>query len=195
MGFGYAVEMGGFHQIKNALTVIESVKILAGKGYNITESDLRFGLRAQIPGRIQILSRKPLVISDGGHNPEGVKALAEALETLGCKKRAVIGMLGDKDSDSAAEYIAAAAEKFICVDGFCPAARPKEELAFLLRRHGAQAEASPFSAEETVRRELETLAEDEALVICGSLYLAAIFADGAGANDLNEKRRENHVGN
>jgi dihydrofolate synthase/folylpolyglutamate synthase len=175
-GERFETAMGGYHQIKNAMTVIEAAELLRGQGYAVTKAALDEGLQAQIPGRIQILSRKPLVIVDGGHNPDGVKALADALGTLDCKKRIVIGMLGDKDSDSAAEYIAKSAERFVCVDGFCPAARPRGELAELLRSHGANAFASDFSAEETVKRELETLEGDEALVISGSLYLAAEFA-------------------
>lgn len=177
-GESYAVRMGGFHQIKNALTVIESAEILRKSGYNITKSALDKGLTAQIPGRIQVLSHEPPVIVDGGHNPDGVKALADALDTLNCKKRVVIGMLGDKDSDSAAEYIAKAADSFICVDGFYPNSRPREELAFLLRSHGANAEVSDLSAEDTVKRELAKMPAGEALVISGSLFLAAVFADG-----------------
>ena len=128
-GGQYETHMGGYHQIKNALTVIEVINALRGEGYDIPEAALKSGLLAQVPARVQILSREPLVILDGGHNPEGVKALANALAALDCPKRAVIGMLGDKDSETAAEQIAQAAESFICVDGYCPRAREKGELA------------------------------------------------------------------
>jgi dihydrofolate synthase/folylpolyglutamate synthase len=177
-GEKYATAMGGYHQIKNALTVIETAGLLRAQGYGIPQNALAEGLKAQIPGRIQVLSENPLVIVDGGHNPDGVKALADALGTLGCKKRVVIGMLGDKDSDSAAGYIAKAADGFVCVDGFYPNARPRNQLAELLKSHGANAVESPISAEETVKRELKTLEADETLIISGSLFLAAKFADG-----------------
>lgn len=182
-GDSYAVSMGGYHQIKNALTVIESVEILRKTGYNITRAALDEGLRAKIPGRLQIVSEKPLIIIDGGHNPEAVKALADALDGIDCKKCAVIGMLSDKDSDTAARYIVRSADEFICVDGFYPNARPKEELAGLLRSYGAASEASELSAEETIRRKIRSVPDGEALVICGSLFLAS-----AANAVINEKR-------
>jgi dihydrofolate synthase/folylpolyglutamate synthase len=165
--------MGGRHQIKNALTVIEGIKLLREKGFDIAKQAVDTGLNAQISGRIQVISRKPLVIVDGGHNPDGVKALAEALATLDCKKKIVIGMLGDKDSEAAAEYIAKSAERFICVDVFYARARDKKQLAEILRKHGANAEISEYGATETVEREIETLKENEALIVSGSLYLAS----------------------
>ena len=87
-------------------------------------------------------------------------------------------MLGDKDSAAAAALIAKSCERFVCVDGFAPNARPAEELAALLRESGAEALPSELSPEETVVRELEALPAGEALVICGSLYLASLFAGG-----------------
>lgn len=175
---GLTLRMGGRHQIYNAAAVTEAVSVLRGRGYDIPESALRRGLEAQIPARVQILSREPLIILDGGHNPEGVAALSAVLSGERRKKCAVIGMLSDKDSSEAARLIAKAADRFVCVDGFAPNARDACELAEILTAAGAPAEGSAFSAEETVRREIRKLKSGEALVICGSLYLAALFADG-----------------
>ena len=177
-GRRYAVSMGGAHQLINACTVIETLGVLRGRGLDIPEAAVDEGLKAVIPARLQILSREPLIIVDGGHNPQGMGALAAALGTLPCRKRAVIGMLSDKDSAEAAKLTADSAEHFVCVDGFAPNARPAGELAEILRGCGAEAEASELPPEETVKRELENLPDGEALVICGSLYLASLFAGG-----------------
>lgn len=185
-GEDYAVSMGGYHQIKNALTVIECAEILRREGYNITKDALQKGLSAQIPARLQTVSRKPFVIIDGGHNPEAVTALAQALGTLECKKRVVMGILADKDADSAAERLAGAADSFICVDGFYPNSLDAERLAEKLRSHGANARASDLSAEETVKKELRLLPEGDALVISGSLFLASLFADGKFIKEVTE---------
>jgi dihydrofolate synthase/folylpolyglutamate synthase len=184
-GHTYNVSMGGAHQLTNACTALETLGVLRRAGFEIPAAAVAEGLRAVIPARLQILSREPLVIVDGGHNPQGVAALAAALDTLPCRKRAVIGMLGDKDSAAAAGLIAGSCERFVCVDGFAPNARPAGELAEILRENGAAAVGSELSAEETVRRELEDLPEREALVICGSLYLAALFAED---KEIKDKR-------
>lgn len=177
-GEDYSVSMGGAHQITNALTVIETLEILKAKGFDrLGINAVSSGLSAAIPARVQTLSKQPLVILDGAHNPDGINALAAALNSISCKKRAVIGMLGDKDSETAARFIAGCADRFVCVDDFYPAAKKADELAALLRSCGANAYPSPLGSVETVKREFLSLEENEALVICGSLYLAALFTD------------------
>ena len=177
-GVRYKVAMGGAHQIVNACTVLETLNVLKGRGFEISEAAVREGLRAVIPARVQLLSREPAVILDGGHNPDGIKALAAALGTIDCPKRAVIGMLSDKDSASAVRELVGCAESFVCVDGFAPNARSAAELAELIRQAGGNAKASTLPPVETVRRELKALPHGTALVICGSLYLASVFAQG-----------------
>lgn len=185
---GIRLNMGGEHMIRNAAAAIQTVRVLRRRGYSIPDDALRKGLACVIPARLQILNRDPLVILDGGHNPEGIGALAAALDTLSCKKRAVIGMLKDKDSEQAARLIARSAERFVCVSIFYPNALDAQELAGLLRSEGANAEASPLSPEETVRRELAALPDGDALVINGSLFLASRFADGKFIQEILKRK-------
>ena len=103
---GLRLRMGGRHQLYNAAAVIETVGALRGRGYDIPEKALREGLAAQIPARVQILRETPPVILDGSHNPEGISALAAVVGELPRPRRAVIGMLSDKDSRDAARLIA-----------------------------------------------------------------------------------------
>ncbi len=174
----YQTQMGGIHQIKNALTVICCAEILQKSGFAIGMNDIRAGLSAAVPARMQIISRSPLVILDGSHNPDSVSSLAAALKTLGQPKKIMIGMLSGKDSEGAAGLLASAAERIVCVDGFYTAARDKNTLAEILKNAGANASASEYDPIETARREILSLKENEAFVICGSLYLASLFADG-----------------
>ncbi|MBR1724079.1 MAG: bifunctional folylpolyglutamate synthase/dihydrofolate synthase, partial [Ruminococcus sp.] len=183
---GLRLKMGGSHQLYNAAAVIETVYALRERGYDIPDEAMRRGLTAQIPARIQILSEQPPVILDGGHNPEGLRALASTVCALPRPRVAVIGMLSDKDSSEAARIIADSCDRFVCVEGFAPGARPAAELASLLKSDGANAEASNISAAETVRRELNALPEGGSLMICGSLYLASeiLNADIFGKGEL-----------
>lgn len=182
---GLQLNMGGGHQLYNAAAVIETVYALRKRGYDIPDSALREGLTAQIPARIQVISRRPAVILDGSHNPEGLSALAKAVRELPRPRRAVIGMLSDKDSFDAAGLIAGSCDSFVCVDGFAPNARPAEELAGLLIERGADASASGLDPAETVRRELFSLPENGSLIICGSLYLASCIL----TSDVFKERR------
>jgi dihydrofolate synthase/folylpolyglutamate synthase len=70
----------GEHQKLNAACAISAVRLA---GIAVTRSQINKGLAKTVwPGRFQILSRKPLIILDGAHNPAGAKVLAAALKKL-----------------------------------------------------------------------------------------------------------------
>ena len=55
-----------------------------------------------VPGRVQVVDQDPMTVLDGAHNPEGMAALAEALDDPFAAGRrpvvAVISILDDKDA-------------------------------------------------------------------------------------------------
>jgi dihydrofolate synthase/folylpolyglutamate synthase len=54
----------------------------------------------RIPGRLQEIGQRPLTLVDGAHNPDGIRALVEALHELygGRRLVAVVSVLEDKDA-------------------------------------------------------------------------------------------------
>lgn len=185
-GREYRVMMGGRHQIINALTVIETVFFLRNVfGFSIPDSALDRGLSAQVPARLQVVSRQPLVIVDGGHNPEGVAAMCEAVDSLNfpenAKPTAIVGMARDKDSVSAAARLVRSFGKFICVEGFSERALPSEQLKKILENAGAQ--NVKCAADLSDAFEIYTTTGG-ALVICGSLYLAGAALTGFGLTKI-----------
>lgn len=77
------VNLLGRHQYLNAASALAALEVLEEKGFYLTESCIRKGLRNVLwPGRIEIASKRPLVILDCAHNPAGAKVLREALLDL-----------------------------------------------------------------------------------------------------------------
>ena len=82
----------GRHQRLNAactLAVLEVLEetcprmFLSGKGFRISESAVRNGLQnVSWPGRLEILSERPLIVLDCAHNPAGADVLRDALLDL-----------------------------------------------------------------------------------------------------------------
>lgn len=90
----------GAHQVYNASLAILSVLELNKQGYNITEQDIRQGLKnTKWQSRFEIISDNPVIICDGSHNLDGVVALRKSLDTyfLGKKFIFIFGVLKDKD--------------------------------------------------------------------------------------------------
>lgn len=172
-GEKYATSMGGLHQISNAITVIEAIKYPAEK-MKITLDNIKNGLkRATIPARIEVVSKNPLTILDGGHNPDGMKALAKVLETIPQRpKIAIIGMLKGKNVHEATRELIGLVDKFICVDGFYPLEMPKQELKEIIESIGGKAELSDLPLNELIKS-IQKENPKGLTLICGSLFLAS----------------------
>ena len=91
----YEISLCGEYQIENALTVIETAE---NSGYNILYETVKKALaNTFFPARAEIIRKKPLVVLDGAHNPDGAMELAKILKKHGGNVIAVIGMMSDKD--------------------------------------------------------------------------------------------------
>lgn len=72
----------GQHQIENAATALHAYRMYCqAHGIDYTEDTIREGLEAAFwPVRMEILSKKPLIILDGAHNEAAMEALLKTLE-------------------------------------------------------------------------------------------------------------------
>ena len=171
----------GEHQVKNAKTALAVREVLCGLGWDIPDSAVAAGFAsAYLPARLEVLSRTPPVILDGGHNPEGTAAVAAAVRRYLPEKRvlAVMGMLADKDSISAVKNLTGVFSRVITVRPSSDRGLEAVRLAEFWSGFGAEAEpASDFT--DALDRAFSVLDPvGGALVVCGSLYLAGDLRKG-----------------
>ena len=103
----------GDYQLRNAMTVLDTVDALRAQGWNISADAVAHGLAAaRWPGRLELVHRRPDLIIDGGHNPRCAQALAASLRGLygGKKLIFLIGVLADKDWQSMVGEVLAAGQ-------------------------------------------------------------------------------------
>jgi len=99
------IDLLGIYQRHNVPTVLKTIDILNEKGWNLTEKNIRNGLKNTIQntglmGRWQIIGNNPLMICDTGHNPAGIKMVVEQINQTAYKDlHIIIGMVNDKDQD------------------------------------------------------------------------------------------------
>src|SRR5919199_6403625 len=146
----------GRHQIVNAGTAIAALR--AARFGDLETAIYEVGMeRAEWPGRLQRLTRGrfPAIAPhgcelwlDGGHNPDGARALAASMADLEERNAAplvlVIGMLGTKDTDAFLMHFLGLAREVIAVP--IPAqvaARPAEEIAAIAQRIDFTATTAP----------------------------------------------------
>ncbi len=168
------IPLSGLYQPYNAATVLTAVDTLNRRDVVIPEAAVRAGLAATVwPGRFEILSREPLVIADGGHNPEGIDAaIASVAQYFGDKKVYLLsGVMADKDYTHMISRMGAVAARAFCV-------RPGNDRALDPARYAEAFRASGIPAEgfdtvaAGVRAGMEAAREDNVPLIClGSLYM------------------------
>lgn len=172
-GEQYRVRMCGDHQITNALTAIETVKLLRGR-FNISQKNIASGLeKSKINLRIEVIGEDPLVIIDGGHNAAGVDCLIRVLERSGIKKAVgLFGMVYGKSADTIIRKISPFLVKVFCAEGYNENNIRAEELARQFRKNGVDAEECHVSIGCRMAYKYAQ-SVNLPLVINGSLYLTS----------------------
>jgi len=113
-------ELKGLYQIKNIRTVITAIDVIINLGYNINKIHILKGIKNVVKntglmGRWQILSQKPMVICDTGHNEDGIKQILIQLELLKFNKlHFVLGMVNDKEIDKILDLLPNEAKYYFC---------------------------------------------------------------------------------
>ena len=164
----YETSLGGEYQIENALTAIEALK---NCGLKIDKSHIKRGLKtAFMPARLEAISRKPLVVIDGAHNPDGARALGSALKEYS-DITAIIGVMRDKNYRQVLAETLPLCKNVICVKPTVSRALPVEELAVEAQKH-----CKSVTAASSLKDALEYAKINCAgcpVFVFGSLYLAA----------------------
>jgi len=169
------VSLHGIHQGVNAATAIVAAEAFLGRalGNDVVQSTLRV---ARMPGRMELIARKPMIVVDGAHNPAGVRALCATLDGaffVSGERRCVLGMLAGRDvDDMVAPLVELGFTEFHCCAPSSPRAVPASDVADAVRRHGGVAFEHP-SGTAALAHARERSTDEDLIVVAGSLYLVA----------------------
>lgn len=177
------------YQPQNVALSLEIIDALRAKGWIISDDAVREGIaQTRWPGRFEIVeggsaSDGFAIIVDGGHNPQGARALADSLSEVfpGRKAVFVIGVLEDKNYPEMLEAVLPCGSAFVCVTPDNPRALPAYKLARAIRWTGqdllgCSACVSPYVARDFVdalARARELAGPDGLICAFGSLYSVA----------------------
>ena len=168
------ISLAGLYQPYNTATVLTVIDLLRERGLTIPEEAIREGLSSvKWPARFEILSRDPLIIADGGHNPEGIDAAIESVKTYFKDEKILLltGVMADKDYDRMVARMGEVASRAFCVRPANDRALDPAKYAESFRAIGIPAEGYATVA-EGVRTAAETAREERKALLClGSLYM------------------------
>jgi dihydrofolate synthase / folylpolyglutamate synthase len=132
----------------------------------------------QVPGRLQVVSREPLTLVDGAHNPSGMQALVEALpEVVGDRTLvAAVAVLDDKDAAAMLRALLPACHAVVFTRARNPRAYPPATLQSLAQQLGFSSTFTTASPDDALRRARELAGDEGAVLATGSIYLVADLA-------------------
>ena len=177
----------GEYQPFNATNALCAIDILRKGGVSISDDAIRRGLSSVVwHARFEILSKEPLIIADGAHNPEGVLSAVQSVKKYFSNERlnVISGVMADKDYRYIAEQIGEIANRVYCITPDNPRALGAREDADVFADISVQAQ--PF---ETVSDALNYAIEDSKregrpLICLGSLYMYSQVCDFIDAKNI-----------
>jgi dihydrofolate synthase/folylpolyglutamate synthase len=170
---GFVLPLFGEHAARNAAAAAVAMETFLG--HPLDEEALREAFAAvRSPGRLEVVSRHPLVLLDGAHNPAGARALATTLDESFAWERLllVVGVSANKDVAGVIRPLAPLATVAYVAPHSSPRSAPADTVAAALEDAGVQAATFP-SVPEALATALADANEDDLLLVTGSLYTVA----------------------
>lgn len=174
----------GTYQTKNAAVSITAIELLQQKGWKISEQNLKDGLLSvRWPARFELLHRNPIFIADGGHNTQGIAAVANSLKEHFPNQPItfLMGVMADKDIPQMLDQLVPLAKAFVTVTPDNPRALNADVLAAMLQERGLDA-VSCGSVDDGVARAIELAGDNGIVCALGSLYLLGDVRKALGVN-------------
>lgn len=167
-----SLALRGRYQRGNAALVLGALEITQEK-FPVSEAAVREGLKTVFwPGRLEVIRRRPLVILDGAHNGEGVRALVEEMRNfpgLKNKVKLLFAAMEDKDWPLMLGELSGVASEVVLTRV------PVERSADPWKVRKVVSEKIPLTVIEdpgqALRFLLGRVGPDDAILVTGSLYL------------------------
>jgi dihydrofolate synthase / folylpolyglutamate synthase len=173
----YTLDLTGSYQLKNLPGVLATINVISQNGFFIREENIKEGLSnvvklTGIQGRWQILGEKPFVITDTGHNEDGIKEVLENFKRYKYKQlHFVLGVVNDKDVRSILKLLPKTAQYYFA-KASVPRALDENSLKVEAEKHKLKGQTFP-SVKEAVCAAKKSAKKDDLIFIGGSTFVVA----------------------
>lgn len=164
----------GDYQVENAIGAIYALYLLNKRGIlKISMEDIKERIKTSTwKGRMEIVSRDPLIILDGAHNFDGIKRLVESLDNFKFKKlHLIMSILADKEHKKMLEEIASYTDEVVFVNLDYKRGTSPEELSNEASEYGLRGQVMTF--EEALAYYKKSYQDGDLILITGSLYFVS----------------------
>ena len=181
LGEEYDVEtsMTGDFQLLNSVTALAALEFIRGRSIlRLDKKDILDGIKKAFnPGRLEVVSKKPIVILDGAHNEDSSYALRESLASeLNPEDIIVVtSIMHDKEVEKILQNFIPLGNRYFVTEANNSRTSDAECLKKILMSLGVDGEhieviKSPYEAVSRAFKEIGQ-GHNSGLLVAGSLYL------------------------
>lgn len=170
--YSFAPSLQGLHQGENAAVAIRAAEVLGEVGTPLEKKIIVDAIgKTRWEGRLELVSRKPPVILDGAHNPEGAVSLAAYIrDVFGEPVVMVFDAMKDKDIRRIADILFPLAREVILTQVPMPRAASPEEVLSFSRNHSGKIVLQP-DVGKAFRQAIAVAGVRTPVIVAGSLFL------------------------
>ena len=174
--YNVRIPLLGSHQLENAATAVGIAEVLKSNGWQISERSIRKGLsRVSWPCRLEVLGRRPLIVSDGAHNVYSLETMLGSLRQYFQYDRLLVvaGFSRDKSVGGMVEALSPVADMVIATRSRHPRSMAPTAQADLLRQAGVKRSRQSDTVAEALDLARSEAGPDDLILVTGSLFVAA----------------------
>ncbi len=173
----YTLDLAGIYQLKNLLTVLEAVRTLNARGWDLPHQHVERALKqvkklTGLHGRWELIHEHPDIVVDVAHNEDGIRQLLQQIELTDHEElHIVIGMVKDKAIEPILTLLPTQAHYYF-TRAQIPRALTELELAARAGAAGLKGQPYPTVPEALAAARAHAKPRD-LIVVCGSVFVVA----------------------
>lgn len=171
----YELDLPGYYQLKNLVTIVESVHQLRSRGWELPAESVLKALKqvkklTGLHGRWETIHSNPEVVLDVAHNADGVKQLIRQVELSDYHSlHIVFGMVKDKEIDAVLDLLPTVATYYF-TRAAIPRALPEDVLQTKAHEKGLYGNAYP-EVNLALKAALANASPRDLILVCGSVFV------------------------
>jgi dihydrofolate synthase/folylpolyglutamate synthase len=171
----YHLDLPGYYQLKNLVTVSETLHQLRLKNFDLAEEKVVKALKqvkktTGLHGRWETIHQHPAVVLDVAHNEDGMRQLMKQIELSDYRHlHIIVGMVKDKEIDKVLELLPKEASYY-----FTRAQIPRalHENVLFEKATALQLEGEKYTdVNLALKAALAKASKDDLVLVCGSVFV------------------------
>jgi dihydrofolate synthase/folylpolyglutamate synthase len=173
--YDLTIPLLGRYQLENAAVAVAALEVLGERGFHVSRESITGGLaKVDWPGRLQVLSRRPLLVVDGAHNTDSAGKLRQNLKEYFKFDRTIliIGVSVDKDLVGIISELATFFDQVIVTHSVHPRALPTAPVVAEFHRQGVDTMVAE-NISVALSLALSLAGPRDLICVTGSLFVVA----------------------